>query len=355
MTTLGTHDTHLLLIDHGRNRLGSFLPRDVSSIKWSREKNEVTQAVVTMTVDGSLTDALEPWLHQLAIFRNDQPVWRGFVLATSAKARELTVVARDPAAYFAKRRVSEAHYYREYDVSYIAAEIVKEAVAAFDPFGIAQNLLVEPTGIVIDLDLKPEELYVSEVLKNLVEVGLQWTVTGGRMVIGPMPRHHVTAAIEDRHMEANLTVEKDGTEQVNDLIALGKGASGAYFDYQTGLNAPLQGIAKGDNLTADWQCINEARKQIRRRAVAPRRLTMGGAARLLPVAPVSVTELVPGCLVPVQTEMTGVLIGARMELTAIECTASVGKDEVAITLGDEPIEIPIQDQLSPTRTSLDDD
>ena len=54
MTLLGTEDTHALFLDHARNRIGSFLPRDIAAIDWSRELNNYTQAGMTLTASDAL-------------------------------------------------------------------------------------------------------------------------------------------------------------------------------------------------------------------------------------------------------------------------------------------------------------
>lgn len=355
MTQLGTHETHLVFLDHSRNRIGSFLPRDVSDISWSRVKNEFSQATISLTASPQLCNDLEPWLHQVALFRNDEPVWRGFVATTAARENQLTVVARDPSWVFGKRRVATSRSWIQADPTEIVEHVLRDALAAWDPFGLVQQAVFEPTRIPVDYKCVADEVLVSDVLKDMVDAGMQWTVTGGRLVVGPAPRFHITAPITDRDLDAKPTVEKDGTLVVNDLKLLGKGASGQYWDLASGFEGVLQGIDKADALTTEWQLVNEARRQIRNRSAAPRRIVMPGSSRLLPNAPVSLTELVPGCLVPVQTETTGILISSRMELVSVDVKAGAGGDEVSVTIGEEPVELQLQELLSPTRTNWDQD
>lgn len=348
MTQLGSHETQVLFLDHQRNRIGTLISRDLADVEWNRAKNEFTQARVSLTADNALCNDLEPWLHQVAVFRDDEPVWRGFVHKTTAANNQLTVVARDPSIWFSKRRVVRNTIWRDADPSRIAADTIRDALEAFDPFGLVQNMVEMPTGLWVDYDAKMGEQMVSDVLKDMVAAGLQWTVTGGRLVIGPAPREHITARLDDSHFDSLPTIEKDGSNVVNDLIILGKGASGQYFDYGSGFAGLLQGIEKADALTTEFQCINEARTQVRNRTVAPRVVAMDGNSKLMPNAPVSVEELVPGCLVPVATETTGILIASRMELRELSVKATRSGDEVSVTLGEEPKYDALQEQTSPT-------
>lgn len=354
MTLLGTEDTHALFLDHARNRIGSFLPRDIAAIDWSRELNNYTQAGMTLTASDALCNDLEPWLHQLAIFRGEEPVWRGFVLVTAARHRTLQVTARDPSFVFTKRRARTTRRWAAIDVSRIAQEVIAEALAEWDPFGLVQGMEVLEQNIVIDYEVKQDQVYIADVLKDLVEAGLQWTVTGGRLAIGPAPRRHITAGLSDQDMDEAPQIVKDGTEAAADWIVNGKGATANYVNSAGGALPYLQAIEKSDGLTTDWQCHNEAQRLAQARAIAPRRLEMPGSARLLPTAPVSLTELVPGCLVPMQTDQTGIRVAARMQLSEVSVKAGRGGDEVSVTLTDAPQDLAIQDQLSPTRTSAED-
>jgi hypothetical protein len=348
MSQIGTHETTVLFLGHDRSRLGTIISRDLTEVGWGRTKNEFTQATISLNADKALCNDLEPWLHQVAIFRDDEPVWRGFVYTTAARNNQLTVTARDPSIMFSKRRVIRTQSWRSADPMVIAADVIRDAMAQFDPFGVVQNMVYEPTGLYVDYDVKADEVFVADVLKDMVDAGLVWTVTGGRLVLGPAPRKHVTAGISDVHLDALPTIEKDGSAVVNDLVILGKGASGQYFDYGSGYQGQLQGIEKADALTTEFQCVNEARRQVRKRSVSPRIISMGGSSKLLPTAPVSIEELVPGCLVPVSTETTGVLISTRMELVEVAVKAGRSGDEVSITLGETTTTDPLQKDTSPT-------
>lgn len=348
MTQLGSYDTTIMFIDHNRGPLGTVISRDLSGVTWNRAKNEFTQATVNLSAGRSLANDLEPWLHQLAIFRDDEPVWRGFVFNTSAQDGKLSVTARDPSSWFSKRRVERSRGWYGVDPTTIAAEVIRDALAAFDPFGMSQYMVEAPTGLFVNYEVKKDAVLVAEVLKDLVDVGLQWTVTGGRLVLGPAPRAHTTAGLDDSHFDTLPTVEKDGSAVVNDLLILGKGASGQYFDYGSGFAGALQGIEKADALTTEFQCVNEARDQVRSRTVATRRISMPGNSRLMPNAPVSVEELVPGCLVPIATNTTGILVASRLELSEMSVKAGRSGDEVSVTLVDAPVTEQLQQQRSPT-------
>ena len=78
---------------------------------------------------------------------------------------------------------------------------------------------------------------------------------------------------------------------------------------------------------------------------APRSIEVSGASRLLPSAPISIEELIPGVRVPVASNQTGITVGSTMQLTKLDVDVSDSGETVKITLEetsvvDEPSELP---------------
>lgn len=342
MSQLGYDPTRLLVLDRDGARIGEVHPRQSSSASWSRVNSDVSQC---QGVVGEPTDALrnlEPWLHQVLVYRGAELAWRGPIVSTEATKASLTFVARDPGAYFDRRRIGQRRTFFQEDLSQIAFKLVSDAMSIDDPFNVVSSAAVAPTGIYATRTVFADGRMLSEELKDLVDAGLRWTFVGGRLLIGPVAQDYETATLRDRDIDGEFSVVKDGTETVTDSLVLGKGVQGNAFDYGSPLGI-LQGVEKQDALGDEYQATNAAKRIVKERAITPRRVQLPGDTRLMPTAPLSIPDLVVGAVVPVQTTATGVAVDSKMLIDGVKVGLKAGGEEVAVSLVDKPLPVDVQE------------
>lgn len=331
MKALGAERTSILFTDLVGNRIGSVQARETSGGSWERTDSEVSAMDTNFTAASRALSDLEPWLHIANVYRGDEVVWRGFVYTTAVQGNQVSVTGRDPSVIFDRRRIAQDRVYRDADLSDIAAEIIRDAIAIGDPFNMQGTMMVAPTGVYATRTVTAESRMVAEELKDLVEAGLTWSVHGGRLLIGPVGTGHTTAALADSDLDAKVVISKDGADTINDLLVLGKTATGTWYDYTSPLGV-LQGIEKKDALTDAAQCTNAARAIVKSRGITPRRVTLPGSSKLMATAPVAINELIVNANVPLLMAQTGVTIDQLMRVSAVSVKYGPSSDEVSLTL-----------------------
>lgn len=335
MNQLGYADTTVVFTDRLGNRIAAGDARGISDGSWGRETSEVSQASFTIANPPLVVRNLEPWLHHTQVFRGDELVWRGPIISTKATVDDIQIVSRDPSVYFDHRRIKSRHTWFQQDAASVAAELVRDAMIVDDPFDVVSRMVVVETGIYITRTVEEDSRMLAEELKDLVEAGLTWTVVGGRLLVGPVAEHHETAALGDRDIAGSVAVTKDGTQTITDAMVLGKGVTAQWSDIGSPLGV-LQSIDKQDAVTQEYEAVNAARRLVKDNSITPRSVQLPRDTRLMPTAPVAVTDLVCGARIPVQTTATGVEVNSKMVLTAVAVALSAGEEAVSVSLDDPP-------------------
>lgn len=225
--------------------------------------------------------------------------------------------------------------YLNRDATSVMRDLVTDAMGSDDPCKVVSFMVDESSGLWITKDIEPAVRMLSDEVGDLEDVGLGWTFSAGRLIVGPLASQHVTNTLTDQHMEADIAVEKDGAECVTDMLIQGKGVYGYHIDSERYVGL-LQEVEKADSLVRAGECESLAKRRVEEAKYPPRRLDIGGDARLLPTAPISLDQLVPGALVPVSSSQTGITVSAVMMIKSISVTQDEGGDNVSLTLMEQP-------------------
>lgn len=306
---------------------------DTDSVKWSRELNEVTQATVHCFLPAGIVDLLEPWVHLLQVHRDDALVWEGIVLRVESSWNRVVVNASDAGLMFSRRRVPHDRVWRQHDASQVMQTMVEDAVGHRDPTGLTEAITARPSRVWVTAAWSAAECMVGDVVDDLVGMGLSWCVSAGRLLVGPVGSEYTTAQLSDRDFDNRMTVVKDGSEVVTDALVLGKGVWGQWSAVESPLGS-VQALESADGAVRKAEAEEIARRLVADASVSPRRLLVPSGSRLMPDAPVSVEELVPGVLVPVASRQTGVLMASVMQLLKVEVSVDSGGEKVNVTLSE---------------------
>ena len=305
------------------------------SLTWERKWNATSVAKLTLNVPPHVKDMLEPWQYLVSIYANEQLAWHGVVYRTTATRSALEVVAHDGSTFWEHRRVAQGRSYLNVDATQVARDLVTDAMGVNDPTRMVTFMQAEAAGVWVTKETVPGTRFVDDEMKELVDAGLSWSVVSGRLVFGPLVADYRTQPLQDQDWDAEVAVVKDGAEVVTDMLIMGSGVYGYYIDNDQTVGM-LQGIEKADALVREGECEALAERRVMEARFPLRTLELSGDSRLLPSAPVTLDELVPGVIVPVSSSQTGVTVAADMMLESVEVTDGPDGDAVSIKLVDKP-------------------
>lgn len=334
-TRLGAKSHSIVIAERSGRVVFQSTEHNLDSVSWSREYCNTTSAAASFTTTPYVANAIEPWVHTMAVYRGDDLVWFGIVVKVRAKANLLEVTAKDGSAYWAKRRTGQKRTYRNRDAAAIAQDVINDAIALDDPLQQVDGLVMVNSLIWMTMEVPGALKLVKDIMDDLEKQGLAWTFSAGRLIVGPLPAQHTCNQITDEHWSADIEVVKEGGDVVTDCLTVGKGVYGFYADRNqpTGV---LQTINKADSLVRAEECDNESRRVVAEALYAPRQIIVPSGADLLPSAPVTIDELVPGVLVPISSRQTGITVGSTMALREVKVTANDKGESVGITLMEVP-------------------
>lgn len=349
---LGVADYAVSVTDWRAGRIVWQSPdRGLRKADWGRESTEVSKATVQVHVPSHIADRIEPWMHCLTIYRAGDVVWHGVVMQVTATASGMSIVGWDGAGYFSRRRVPLARSWAQHDATQVMRTMVEDACGPMDATGIVEGIVTRESRLWVTDSWTPSECMLDDVVDALVKMGLSWSVVAGRLLIGPVGAQHTTATLSDRDLDGDFTVVKDGAEVVTDCHVQGKGVWGQWMDGDSPLGL-VQAIEKADGLVREGECIQMAERVVKDAGLVPRRLVVPSGARLLPTAPVSIAELVPGVRVPVSSSQTGVTVASVMQVREVSVSVDSGGEDVKVTLSETSITHEVTDMPDPAEIDM---
>ena len=328
--TLGRGEWTAAVTEPGGRMVWASTASAVREFAFNRKLSDTSEANLG-AIGSTAGDVIEPWLHALTIFYDDEPAWSGIVTRVESSRGALDLAATDASAYWKRRRVPSARRYDQVDAAHIMAQMVVDAMGQADPLKVADTLIEYPSRVWAVVDVTANSMMVQEVIDDLVDAGLTWTIHAGRLLIGPGPERHVTARLTDRHLGDGISVVKDGKDVATDVLVVGKGVWG-----QAGLEGDrvgIQAIVKADALTTVQECEEAARRELAQRSVAPRFLDVPSGVSLSPDAPITLGELIPGVRVPISSSQTGATLGADLMLESLSVSGNDSGAKVSVGLG----------------------
>lgn len=328
---LGAGNYAVTLSEWGGRILWQSKVSTLSSVEWGREKNESSKATIDIVIAPEVAHLLEPLIHVVAIERDGDLVWEGIVIRISSTWGRATIEATDASFMFSRRRVPHSREWRQHDATQVMRTMIEDAVGYKDPTNIVENIVAKSSRLWVTSSYAAAECMVAEVVDDLVDQGLSWCISAGRLLIGPVASDYTTAQLSDSNFDDQMTIVKDGSEVVTDALVVGKGVWGQYLDAASPLGL-IQAIESADGAVRAEECQQQARRIVEDARVTPRRLTVPSGSRLLPDAPVTIPELIPGVQVPVSSRQTGALVSSMMQLTSMQVTADDNGEQVQVTL-----------------------
>lgn len=309
-------------------QLYQYLPENVTGGSWTRELRDTSKLTLMLPPDDHIDRLdLQPWLHWCSLFDDqDNLLWTGPLQQAVLSRSGLQVTARDCSVFASKTRVPMSKSWDATDPALIALELWQDMIDLHHI--LAEPIVkIDPYGGKFEYTVTADTKLVSDVMNDLVNLGLKWTVVGGIPILGPAPRNSIASLGAEHFLGDGLTLTRDGTSTYNDVLLMA-GDSNSYSRVpMAGLN--LQQIVTADGLSGVSNADRAACEAAKYYSVMRNAVTLPGGSPLAPDAPVDIHQLIPSIRVDVEAYGEEY----QMELNSLTTTLGSGdNDGVAVSL-----------------------
>lgn len=324
-----TADQHITLHTASGVMIYQFSPGDYTSATWTRKQRDA--GTLDLAIPPAQFDRLPEiadWVHWCSVWdgERNKALWTGPIVSVRDNRSGLRLAVKDHAAYLQKTRTPMTKRWDNADPAVIAGELW---AAMVELQGIRTSpAIVRPDqwGYRYAFNTTSDANMLDQVLSNLVNLGLVWTVVAGQPLIGPLSRTPVATLSEDHFVGDAITLVKDGSAIFNDVLVRVKDAvAEARIEYH---GQRLQTIKTIDSLSTISNAITAAQGYVAQTGVVKTRLELGDGTVLHPDAPVTIDELVPSARFIVEARG----VRQRMQLTSVEVARSAGSSTVKVTM-----------------------
>ena len=337
--------------------------RNLTALSWERKMNEVSSAKVTISLNSLDPDFCEcvsqinPWEHELAIYRNGVEVWVGPVINGIIDLANLTATydAKDLSAWFDKRWIE----LRDTDVEFEEADIsdVFEWLVRHAYYKQPWNMTWTIPQVQIPIDrvyvsASPDERWsgpfpsVGEEIRNLVRSGVDMTVVRRELITGDLQTESTPLAmLNDQHWATLPAIQIIGSQMATE-VGVGGGNGGYYgwYDDQIWIER-ADADEFGDQFGLLQEFTNEPSMQDEETTKTPNAITQQAYAlrevkkqpfvyvkggELAPDAPVYPEILVPGNVFMVKLTETCRTVEDEYRLYSV--STSFGRDGESMAL-----------------------
>lgn len=331
------------LHDRSRAIISELVCGETNSLSYARTLSEVSQASLTGTTASTYEAVADviPWAHWMSVWRGEEEyVWAGPAPRLSVRRSSWVLSARDHGSLLWKTRAQYTKRYADTDPAVILAELWDSMTSFHGISGLTGSATVVPTALSYGFEINRDRRMVSQIVEDLVKMGVEWTVYAGKPVLIPALRTDSLVfkqyALADCDFAEELEVVLDGSTYVNDARVQGA-------NYAETVVVPAEGLRMQDLISIDSlkgaDNIRRAARQIAaRRSTLRRAVSVPTGATLSPDVEVTVNDLMPGIVVPISTDIAGGVTELQ-RLEAVEVTVDAGGERVAVTFGASATEV----------------
>ena len=325
---------------------------DITNLHYERRLDAISEAKVEINLGGEtsytccqcLAD-VEPWCHELHIWRDGDEVWVGPITKIAYSYSKVIIDAKDSLGWL-EVRVPPI----DIDFSAVATDpvdigefIVQTAFAEDIVTCEVDNLYTQPSGLTTLFFAEAFSGYAIEILQNVAEIGLDYTVLGRTIVlVGDSAPFTPLVLLNDEHIKGEIEITKNGLLQENrayvhfdgDLGTPASGEAASFFCY-----GPIERLHDGAGLIDGTSAGQAADIYVASAAIAPRVMEIPPGSKLIPDTPWTFDKMVPGCRVDVAIVKTCFQLTQSFRLTEVQIDVTPQRgEEVGITLS--PIDSP---------------
>ena len=338
----------------------------ITRVQWSRERDEVTTASVTIgqrrsTQCDMTIGLLASGRHELVIFRGGVRVWEGPIVHLEYRRERAVVTARDVSHYL-NRMIMKGEYNNSYpNISSVVERMYRiiraESVrfeAQVPPINIRKYVTAHrnPNDAGTSSHTLPYHSNVYEHLENLASRGgLDYTVIGRAIHLWDVrnPALGQTSVLTEEDFIGDTVI----TEYGMDLCTVAAMTDGRGGYGQVGQADPFYGLVEmvetayeeesgkawDEEAGAEPPSEAEMRSQAQRmiRIPPPLVVRVPENSTLNPKGTLAINELVPGIFIPLQASLPGRTVSQMQKLDTLTVTETADEgEEVQVSLSPAP-------------------
>lgn len=360
----------------GQKRIAPLL--DLSSIRWERGRDEMSEATVRLEADScarqaELIQQLRTHRHELVIYRGEQRVWEGPLHRIGSYANYVEIVAKDVLAYLFATPLSKewnntaagdgvmAMTQRfeniiNYELTTNRTQYVYNAgTDTWDPVGVtAWENLDPPINVLPFLDVRhfpneaqtaavttPYEMTIGEHLTSAARTsGIDFTAIGRRIVLWDVSRHlGRLPQMTDANFYSNVIVTEYGADHVQSAYVVGQeGIYGQAINldnldyYGPWTNVYTAYNEEGANLPSQAELNSQAQRNLSGASPAPIEVRVPDNSSIILNAAITIDALVPGVQVPLLATLNARQISQMQKIDHVRVTETADREDIAVTL-----------------------
>lgn len=335
MTCLGTGAYSVRFVRRLPGRLPSTLGEaEVLDLSWNRLISATTAGSVTLPIrpNRDVLARLAPWRDEFEIWRNERLQWAGPMTDDLAiEGDNAVVTGQDLSAWWTVRAILVDLAFRGVDLSEIFAALV-EVSQVVEETGI--EVAPAASGIVGDrtyagLDAR----YLADELAELAKTGCDWTMTARTLWIGGQeiaPGRRLASPLLETAFASTPRVRLSGAEMATETIVRGSAVLGRAGGPDAD-GVLIQRVRDASSIEDQGSADAAAETWLDR--VRTALLYVDGDASLSARAPVAMEELVPGLMVRVELDGSGVLpVAADLRLEKVAVAVQAGDETTTVGL-----------------------
>lgn len=355
---------------------------DLSSVKWNRARNVVTDATVILTgraCDGQREqiNAIAPHRHELVIYRGTDRVWEGPIVQVSSLSTQATIIAKDVGHYLEGTALSRPWPNVDNGGQPLMTDRIEDIIAweltePYDavigtgiaahnvtitrweqqdpPVNILPYLEVRPGNVLTFSDTMPFEMSVAEHLANLARSGVDVTVVGRKILVWDM----ATAIGRTRQLtESDFTGDPEvissgadhtvifhvsaqqRDEETDTSTQVGVGNAGgvdSYYGPWTMIHTADSEESGAEDTQSQDALNSQAQRGLVGRNPVPIELRMPGSAGLRLSHDLTINMLVPGTEMPLLATLNLHRLSQMQILDKVSVDESAAGENISVTL-----------------------
>ncbi|ORA38119.1 hypothetical protein [Mycobacterium aquaticum] len=302
-------------------QLYQFLSSGYSQLKWTRELREVSICNLGVPPKAGYVRIpdITPWMHWVDVWdgQGRELYWSGPIQSAEQGRDWLALSARDASSLLGRTRCPLTKRWDAADPAEVARELWD---AAIDHHGLNIKPISrpDPRGDRFEFSCTADTAMTDNVIKDLTDRGLYWSVVAGIPLLGPAKFEAVATLSEDDFVDGGLSVIRDGANTSNDVLLRAADAVSRGRVEMGGLS--LQSIVNIDSMFGVSNTDREAYKYARYNGVIRDAIKVPPGASLHRDTPISMQLLVPS--VRLNVEAYGLLSTMELAGVTVNCSSS---------------------------------
>jgi hypothetical protein len=351
---VGAIESHTVAIYDRGGKTELFRLKDLSEVKWGRDRDAMSTASVKINLDSQLKqkenlDRIDPGRHEMVIFREDEREWEGPINLPQFQRSQCTIGANDTLQYW-NRTVLHAAYSSVYPntekvVARIGrmarAELARKEALGYNLLSFL-NLYVDADDASTSTSTKAFQMYLFTHLDTLAaKSGIDYTVVGRAVHIWDTSKMKMgrTPVVTENDFLSDARVALYGSElATSTTVTDGSGVFATagkihpYYGEWELLSNPYTDEEKDAEPPTVKEMAAQATRNLKGRNPVPMEVSIPDNSSINPSGALKVQNLIPGIYVPLSVSLGIKSVTQMQKLQSMRVTETAGGEDVQVSL-----------------------